>query len=68
MYEIERARGPVAHILAPGLIVFKFNGPGGPTEKIVVFQSFFFASLSFLSLGLRVELPALLFPVIPMAF
>ena len=33
VFELERARGPVAHNLAPGPIVFKFNGPGGPTEE-----------------------------------
>ena len=33
VFELERARGPVAHILAPGPTVFKFSGPGRPTEK-----------------------------------
>ena len=56
VFELERARGPVAHILAPGPIVSKFSepivskfsGPGGLTEKKEgVFQSFFFASRLF---------------------
>ena len=51
MFELERARGPVAHILAPGRIVFKFSGPGGLTGKKGVFQSFFFASPSLLRIA-----------------